>query len=479
MPKGINRNKKGEIIMENCQNHRHHHSSGKFVNAFLDVNGIPYLLGDYIDNVNFSQVDRSMIRSEISIDQSEAMRAVVNINVDDIGKRASDGLPAIVGNVTKQKDLLKMVSEQAERLGYQLDVIRDGIIIRINYQLENQATGQVTRSMSEDLRTTRRNLYLDINPRNVDDNAIITNFCDTLVSTVNQFTHGNERMILRITNIQMYYECLCRDRKVPRAGQSLYDYPGGLLPSTYGSEQDMYNYHHQMQHRHIMGYPDGWDGGYGYRDHCACPPTHMDFNRFYHFNDDGSDAILHLQEIYDKRCKTQLIAAGVINVNRAFVINPGHRIIFKISIWKNDFTLVNCTTSVAYALKERLYHNDCDYDHNYDGCNCHHHDHEITPDYETMIRLYHELQHTNDRQNCVINQLIIRMDDLTAKIDAITPVVPPVPPDEPSGGDQEPDIPPVVDPDEPSVEPEEPTNPDEPVVTPPEDNNGENSAVDL
>lgn len=462
--------------MDKCE---HHHNHDHVVNSFIDVNGIPYLLGEYVENAYFAQVDRAMIKSEIFVDQSEAMRVVIDVNIDDIGKRASDGLPAIVGNVAKQKNLLKMIADNAERMDYQLDVLRKGIIIRVNYQLENQRTGEVLRSMTEDLRINRRNLYLDINRRNLDDNAIIANFCDTMVSTINQFTHGNERMILRITNIQMYYECLSRERKVPSIKQSLYDYPIELLPSTYGSEQDMYRYHHQMQHRHLMGYPDGCGGGYGYTNPCSChAPSYPQFNRFYHFTDNGSDAILHMQEINDRNCKTKLIAAGVVNVNRSFVINPGHRIVFKMSIWKNDITTVSDTTSVAYALKEKLYHHDCDYGHEHDDCNCHHHNHEITPDYETMIRLYHELQHTNDRQNGVINQLIIRIDDLAEKIEALTPVIP-VPPDDPSGEDQKPDVPPVVDPDEPSVEPENPTVPDEPIVTPPEDNTEGNLAGDL
>jgi len=83
------------------------------VNAFVDMNGVPYLVAEYLDTNNFQQIDRSLIKSEVFVDQSEAMRAVVDISIDDIGKRASDGLPAIVGNNTKQKNLLKMISDNS------------------------------------------------------------------------------------------------------------------------------------------------------------------------------------------------------------------------------------------------------------------------------------------------------------------------------------------------------------------------------
>ena len=54
------------------------------VNGFVDLNGVPYLLGEYLDKRTFQQVDRSVIKSEINVDLSEAMRAVIDINVDDI-----------------------------------------------------------------------------------------------------------------------------------------------------------------------------------------------------------------------------------------------------------------------------------------------------------------------------------------------------------------------------------------------------------
>ena len=58
---------------------RHHKS-----NAFIDLDGIPYLLGTYMDRCNFQMVDRAMIQSGIYVDTTESMRAVIDIQIDDI-----------------------------------------------------------------------------------------------------------------------------------------------------------------------------------------------------------------------------------------------------------------------------------------------------------------------------------------------------------------------------------------------------------
>jgi hypothetical protein len=68
------------------------------------------------------------------------------------------------------------------------------------------------------------------------------------------------------------------------------------------------------------------------------------FNRYYHFTNHGCDMILHQDEITDPRAKIVLIPCGLVAVNRAFIINPGHRLIFKFNIWKNDVTVFNDTS---------------------------------------------------------------------------------------------------------------------------------------
>jgi hypothetical protein len=299
-------------------------------NAFLDINGIPYLLGEYLDRNQFRQVDRSLIRSEININNSEAMRTVVDVKIDDIGKR-SDGYLNIIGNRSKQRSLLKKAVMNVDRLNRRFDVIRKGLIIRVNYRLENERTKQVIRSAIEEFRILDRNYYIDINPRDINDNGLIINFNNSIVSTIDQFTHGTDRMIIRIISIQLFYECLQRDQ----------------IRSEY--ENNTFYYHHKKtQSRHFLDingrsnftdnqdeiYPDNWKG----------------FNKFYRFDNNGRSIILHNDEINDANNTVFMVPCGIININRVFLINPGHRIVFKFSIWKNDLVLVNNTTKLAQVL---------------------------------------------------------------------------------------------------------------------------------
>ena len=231
--------KKGDTDMHNCK--CENHGTDTRVNGFVDLNGIPYVLAEYLDRNNFQQIDRSQIKSEIIIDQSESMRAVVDISVDDIGKRASDGYPAIVGNNTKHCNLLKMISNNCELMNHQFNVLRRGIVIRVDYQLENYRTHQVIRSMTEEFRINDRSYFLDINPRNVNDNAIIVNFCNTIVSTINEFTHGQDPMILRVTHVHMSYEMVKAAPHMPRIKQSMTSsYQNECSPGIYGRENDVY-----------------------------------------------------------------------------------------------------------------------------------------------------------------------------------------------------------------------------------------------
>lgn len=311
-------------------------------NAFIDLNGVPYVLAEYVDKRSFQQIDRHLIRNEIYVDTREPNRAIVDVNVDDIGKRASDGYPATQGNNTKQKNLLNMATQMCEKLNHQFDTLRRGIVIRVNYQLEKTKNHSVIRSMVEDLPIRDRNYFLEVNSINIDDNAIITNFSDTLISNINEFTHGREQMILRFTNIQMFYECLRRDGGIRR--------PVSYLPPV--KEIDYYNYHDRIQNHHVYG-PNGINyAGYGIEPpEAILPPTWSMFNRYYHFDNDGHKIVFHEQEINDPRMMSVLIPCGNVQINRAFIINPCHKIIFKFSIWKNDLTIVNDCLPLAQAIQ--------------------------------------------------------------------------------------------------------------------------------
>jgi len=409
-----------ECLNSNSNNSSNNSSTENHVNAFIDLNGIPYVLAEYLDKDNFQQVDRSLIRSEIFVDQSEAMRAVVDINIDDIGKRASDGLPAIIGNNTKQKNLIKMISDNCIINNNQINVLRRGIIIRVDYQLENYRTGQVIRSMTESFRITNRNYFLDVNPREVNDNAIIVNFCNTLVSTINEFTHGHNPMIMRVTNVHMSYEMVKVAPKLPRIKQSMS--PGNdyyYLPTNYGMEQDLYYYHKMMQNQHCM---PGCNM-YGHEPVSMISPSAWTmFNRFYHFDNDAHDIVIHGQEVNDPMTKVALVPCGTVRVNRTFKINPGHRIIFKFCIWKNDLTVVSDAAEIAKTLGIQVDSSDSSNNNdNSNGCNCNQNDNVIDLNYETMMNMLRQNMEMNNKQNCVINKLTNTVTELLEKVESIHP----------------------------------------------------------
>lgn len=315
-------------------------------NAFLTLNGKPFVLAEYLDEEPLIQLDRSLVKSEIIVDQSEAYRAIIDISIDDIGRKASDDSMNIIGNATKFEDLLGMIRAEWRNLDRQLPLLKKGIVLRVNYQLENNRTGQILRTLVEDLRINDRNYFLDINPDNINDNAIVVNFSNTIVSTINQFTHGTDPMILRLTSIQMCYECVRPDPLTPRVSQ--YVDPNlphwcECSPNAFEARAAAWEFHENNQQ--VQNFGDGRICGYP-----NTPQTWVMYNRFYHFDNEGRDIILHDQEIDNVHNKTVLYSCGKIQVNRAFLVNPGHRIIFKFSIWKNDVVLVNDCRPVAEAL---------------------------------------------------------------------------------------------------------------------------------
>lgn len=457
-------------------NHNHHHMD-RHSNAFIDLNGIPYILGEYLDKRRFREVNRCDIKSEVNVDNSEAMRAIIDINIDDIGKNASDGFPAIIGNSTKFQNLLRMIKDYAAGgYGRQLNVLRKGIIVRVNYQLENLNNGQVIRSMSEDFRIKNREYFIDINPKDINDNAIIVNFADTIISTVDQFTHGLNQMTVRVTSLELFYETVQRKVISPTI-QNTHRCPQHLLPTVYGQEEDMYAYHSKLQSRQYIGYPDMPQYDCNCGPGAVLPPSWIAFNTFYHFDDRNGDIILHCQEIEDCRYQVSPIPAGRVNINRSFVINPGSRLIFKISIWKNDLTVVNDTMPIAQILRIPIINNH----HNYHDC--HHHEthcdnceHIINPDQETLIRLYREMQVVNDRQNGMINYMMTRIEDLTQRLASVLPPI--SQPDDSNKDDSIDDG--VVDNEQPSSggDNQETKDPDEPSEVPGNSESMNNDTVD-
>lgn len=316
----------------------------KHTNAFLEMYGIPYLLAEYVDRENIAQLDRSMIYTAVDVDTTEAMRAIIDISIDDIGKRPSDGRPNVIGNRRKQHDVVESVRRMFRNAEKSLPVIRGGLIARVNYRIENGRTGQTIRSVYEDIRIPERQYFIDTCPQE-DDHAIVTNFTTTQVSTINQFTHGRDPMTLRITSVQLCYEVMKANNLSPRGRiDKPYQRMEDLAPKPYYETYGAYEYHKAMQNEQYLGEP--------YYD-CPRPINPhkwFAYNCLYHFDNNGRDIILHMDDIYNKQAKTTLIECGRLMVNRAFLINPGERLIFKLCIWKNDLAIFNNTQPIAAAL---------------------------------------------------------------------------------------------------------------------------------
>ena len=305
------------------------------INGFVDLKGFPYLLADYLDKRNFKQIDRSMINAYVKTDQTEPMRAIVEVSIDDIQKNA-DGSLSTLGNTTKQINLLQMIERNFQKLQNRLPVIKKGIIVRITYRLENNTTGEVIRSSTEDFRIPQAQYYVDINPKNISDNAIINHFMGSSISTMNYFTSGRDPMLLRIMNVDYFYEIVV-------AGINGNDDIQNL--DMFGNDLDIHEYHRLMNDKyHVPSYGIA-------TTETIIPPQWIMFNRFYHFDNSGKDIILHKDEINSPNTKTSLLPIGSVVINKTIMINPAHRIIFKFNIWRNDFTMFNDTTSIAETLR--------------------------------------------------------------------------------------------------------------------------------
>ena len=371
--------------------------------TFLDLNGVPYIHGEYLDRSQIRQIDRSMVRSEVTIQQDNQSRVVVDCSINDIGLRGSDGMPDVVGNLSKQRNLMKLIQANYERLDHTLDVIRGGITLTVEYRLEDATTGFVISTFQNAFTIPNREYYLDINPHDVNDNAIISHFADTMVSAVNEFAHGHRRIMMRITGINMSYCMLTRDPKNWVGPNAVLRPSVQPLPTCYGTEFDYY-YHDQMQANHMMDVHG-----------CGChpsdpsrPPSWMNFNRFYHFDDNGKILVLHHDEIHDPSCKTMRVPCGRVTMNRLVEVRPGTRVVFRFSVWKNDITVMNDVSAVAKSLQAPTANWHCS-GHQFCG--------DIAPDNETIIRLLKDAVNANCEQNRVINSLAAQVDHLQHQIE--------------------------------------------------------------
>lgn len=401
-------------------------------NTFIDLNGIPYFNAEYLDARCIQQIDRSAIFSQITVDTTEPLRAIIDINVDDIGVSTKGDLNAL-GNRTKQKNLLKMINNHAERLGHRLPTLRKGLIVQVNYQIENAKTSKVIRSAVDNFRIENRSYFLDINSSDLNDNRVITCFCDTEVSSMSEFTHGFEPMNLRITNVQLYYEMCKDDIRSPRCMK-----PHQICNDAHRRDSlcgmDVmkhdchpincdYYMHKNMQSVQYIGDPECHHHHHEYCDNpLIANPSWSLINRFYHFDNDAHDMIIHGQEVYNRNTDTVWIPCGTVVVNRLFMINPAHRLVFKFCIWKNDLTVVDDTKMIADTLKVPSDNIDFDMTDT-DTALPHRPPHFIHPDDDTFRRILENIQHTDKDQNHRINQLVNVSNTMGSNIEQLAECV--------------------------------------------------------
>lgn len=370
------------------------------INALVNVNGIPYLLGEYLDNRSWQQLNEYDVTNEIIIDTSEAMRAVIDISLRDIPLN-QDGSMYVVGNNSLSSILLGKINKYYNKYCGKLDVLKNTLKIKVNYQLENASTGQIIRSTIEEFRLNNRSFFVKINVNNTNDNPILTNFYNTIVSNITQFTHGRERMLLRITHIQLFYECVRPNPLAPRVGDTMrigrsLNYQ--ILPE---SDNDMYEYHRHMQSSQL--FPDDGINQNGTNFSGFNPPRWAMNTAFYHFEDNYNSIILHENEIYDRKMKILEIPCGQINVNRAFYINPGHQLVFKFSIWKNDIAIINNPIELAKSL--HIANNEYQSNVPIDYHHSHHIHHDHTCDNDLLYKMLVDRKEMDYKQNDTINKI--------------------------------------------------------------------------
>jgi len=366
------------------------------INALVNINGIPYLLGEYLDHNSWQQLNEYDVTNDIVVDTSEPMRAIIDVSLRDIPTN-QDGTLYLVGNSTLQSVLLKKINRFYNEYCGKLDTIRSYLKIKVNYQLEDARTGHIIRTTMEEFRLNQRNLFVKINTNNTNNNPILSNYSNTIVSNITQFTHGRERMLLRITNIQLCYECIKPNILSPRVN-SMRNYvnPVEFNPYT-NNDYEMYEYHRRMQNSQL--FPENGLNRQGPDITPFTPPRWSMNSMFYHFENNYHNLVLHENEIYDKKLRVVEVPCGVINVNRSFYINPGHQLIFKFSIWKNDLTVFNDPYMIAHSLHI------CNTEYN---CDNHYHEHD-----------HHDSYHHDDKNNLLYKMLKDRKDMDSKQNDAI------------------------------------------------------------
>lgn len=296
----------------NCPNHHGH------INAFLNIRGYPYILNDYLEDITFNHIDTSLISNSIVISNSESGRTIVDISIDNTRP--------MIGNSIKYTNLIEAVFKSVRKdVPNILPVFQKALIAQINYRIENQRTGKILREASERLSIDTRNYFLNANVQSIDDNTmdacILTNFTDSISTTVTEFLHGSETMICRITGIELFYPAV------------------------------IYSHHTHSNTKHCTTISNNTTNNPDCQSY--------QYNDFYHFDNLGKDIHIHQTEIEDNPTHDiTLIPVGSMKMDKGFIVNTGQKITFKYSIWKSDVIMVKNTKRIEEILDGAPYPQD-------------------------------------------------------------------------------------------------------------------------
>lgn len=295
--------------------------SGQKINAFIDVKGVPYLCGYYLNNVAFQNLSATQVESSISVDNTIEGRTLVDIKIDDLD-HDDNGLILPTGNFEKREQLEQMIMNYRDYIGLNsFEVVKNGLVVQINYRIEDRVSGRTIKVSTDSYTIYNSGFYSYIGDTNIADPAVVLKYCDSAVAAINQFSYGIQDLVLRINSIHLYYACVPSIRKhrpVHYPPHYAYGYP---VPSPTISR----------------------DPRYGCR-------LNEYRNDLYRFGNNNKDIFINKDEVENEREDIRLIPCGAKYINRAFAIAPMQRILFKFTVWKNDLTIVPDTYRIANIL---------------------------------------------------------------------------------------------------------------------------------
>lgn len=366
-----------EFFSQPTRHHHHHHShhycppiASDRINSFINIKGRPYILNEYLEDIVFKQVDQSFINNSLSINNIEDGRTVLDISIDDT--------KPILGNRVKYSRLIEAVFKSvcASRHNI-LPVIKRSLIIQINYQLENQRTGEILTQCIEKLDIKTRDYFIDVNVRSISDNAIdnsiITNFNDVLTNTVSEFVHGSETMICRVKEISLLYPAVMTKIHHPNHNPH-------IDPRICTDHKHFHHIDHHHHHNHDC--------------------DNYQYNWYYHFDNHDKNIHLHQERIDNTNNEILMIPLRTIKLDKSFPVNTGHVITFKFSVWRSDVIMVKNCKRIAEIL----------------GGSPHRKVHKTIED---ILDRLDDIKQTNYDQDMKLNNITSKLDNMMSEDQAI------------------------------------------------------------